>query len=70
MNFCVAKIPQGGAVAAPVAGNILSEVLPYLEIKKKEEQTLEKVSVPNITGMTVKDAKKLLSEIRLKYQDK
>lgn len=27
---------QGGAVAAPVAGNILSEVLPYLEIEKTE----------------------------------
>lgn len=27
---------QGGAVAAPTAGKILSEVLPYLEIKKTE----------------------------------
>ena len=57
-------------MAAPVAGNILSEVLPYLEIKKKEEQINEKISVPNITGMTVKDAKKLLKENRTRTKDK
>jgi len=28
---------QGGAVASPTAGNILSEVLPYMEVKKLEE---------------------------------
>lgn len=27
---------QGGAVAAPTAGKILSEVLPYLEVKKTD----------------------------------
>jgi len=27
---------QGGAVAAPTAGKILSEVLPYMEIEKSE----------------------------------
>ena len=57
-------------MAAPVAGNILSEVLPYFEIKKKEEQINEKISVPNITGMTVKDAKKLLKENRTRTKDK
>ena len=39
---------QGGAVAAPTAGKILSEVLPYMEVKKEEEKK-EKVTVPNIT---------------------
>lgn len=57
-------------MAAPVAGNILSEVLPYLEIKKKEEQINEKISVPNITGMTVKDARKLLKENRTRTKNK
>lgn len=28
---------QGGAVASPTAGNILREVLPYMEVKKSEE---------------------------------
>lgn len=31
---------QGGAVASPTAGKILSEVLPYLEVNKSE--TVEK----------------------------
>ncbi len=56
-------------MAAPVAGNILSEVLPYLEIKKEEEQK-ENVKVPNITGMTVKDARKLLKENRTRTKNK
>ena len=54
---------QGGAVAAPVAGNILSEVLPYLETEKQEEK--EKVTVPNVVGMTVKEAKSELKKVEL-----
>ena len=50
----------GGGVAAPVAGQILSEVLPYLEINKNEQK--EEVAVPNILDMTEKEAKKLLEE--------
>lgn len=55
---------QGGAVAAPTAGKILSEVLPYMEVKK-EEEAKEFVEVPNITGMTIKEAKKVLEEKEL-----
>ena len=29
---------QGGGVAAPVAGQIFSEILPYLEVQKNEEE--------------------------------
>lgn len=32
--MCGDKIHQGGGVAAPVGGKILSEVLPYLDSKK------------------------------------
>lgn len=46
--YCsVVKIIQGGAVAAPTGGKILSEVLPYMEIKK-EEEAKEYESVPNV----------------------
>lgn len=31
--YCGVKIHQGGGVAAPVGGKILSEVLPYLDTK-------------------------------------
>ena len=33
---------QGGAVAAPVAGKILTEILDYLELEKSEKNLLEK----------------------------
>lgn len=50
---------QGGAVAAPTAGKILSEVLPYMEVKKQEEAK-EYGIIPNITGLSIKEAKKVL----------
>ena len=34
MKICVVKKHQGGAVGAPVGGQVLSEVLPYLELQK------------------------------------
>ena len=43
---------QGGGVAAPVGGQIFSEVLPYLEVKKEQEaekeEVVEKKEVPVI----------------------
>ncbi len=47
---------QGGAVAAPTAGKILSEVLPYMEIKKEEEEKT-KVEVPNVVRNECKGCK-------------
>lgn len=59
---------QGGAVAAPVGGQILGDVLPYLELKKdneKEEEKIEEVEVPEIRNFNLKDAKKALKEVGL-----
>ena len=59
---------QGGAVAAPVGGKVLSEVLPYLEAQKdnvKEEDEKKDVEVPNIEGLTIEEAKKKLKKINL-----
>ncbi len=61
---------QGGGVAAPVAGQILSEVLEYMEVKKTEIESPEKVDVPNITGLTIKEAKKILKEVGLELKIK
>ena len=68
MKFCVVKIIQGGAVAAPVGGQILSDVLPYLELKKdneQEEEKTEEVEVPEIRGLNLQEAKKKLKETDL-----
>ena len=68
MKFCVVKIIQGGAVAAPVGGQILSEVLPYLELQKdneKEEDKIEETEVPEIRLHNLKEAKQILREVGL-----
>lgn len=62
---------QGGGVAAPIASQVLGEVLPYLEVKKdneKEEDAKNKVAVPNLEGMTIGEAKKVLKELNLKFE--
>ncbi len=43
------------------------EVLPYLEIKKQEteEDITESVVMPNVTGITVEEASKILKELGL-----
>jgi len=62
---------QGGAVAAPVGGQILSDVLPYLELQKDnetEEDIIEEVEVPEIRQMNLKEATNALKEIGLEIQ--
>jgi len=63
---------QGGAVAAPVAGQILGEVLPYLELKEDNAETKENkevVTVPDIKYKTLEEAEKILKErgLEIKY---
>ena len=46
-----------------LAGQIFSEVLPYLEVNQgnqEEVETIEEVSVPNVTGLSIKEAEKIL----------
>lgn len=56
---------QGGGVAAPIAGQILGEVLPYLEIKKSEEESATEVQMPNVVGLTLKEAKEILQDFEI-----
>ena len=62
---------QGGGVAAPIASQVLGEVLPYLEVKKDnetEEDAKNKVAVPNLEGMTIGEAKKVLKDLNLNLE--
>lgn len=64
---------QGGGVAAPIASQVLGEVLPYLELNKeneKEEDIKQKITVPDIRNMSIKDAKKQLKNIGLELEIK
>ena len=59
---------QGGGVAAPVGGQVFSEILPYLEVNQgnqDEVEISEEITVPNITGLSIKEAEKILKEIGL-----
>lgn len=56
---------QGGGVAAPVGGQIFSEILPYLEVNQgnqDEVEVKEETTIPEITGLTVIEAEKILKE--------
>ena len=62
---------QGGAVAAPVAGQILGELLPYLELKEDNEETKvnkEVVVVPDVKYKTLKEAEDILKKSGLKIK--
>ena len=63
------RTTQGGGVAAPVGGQIFSEILQYLEVKQENQNEIEikeEVEVPNIMGLSIKEAEKILSEKSLK----
>lgn len=60
----------GGAVAAPVAANILEKTLEYLDIPKDysdTKDTTKKVNVPDVTNRTVGEATRMLTEAGLKF---
>ena len=59
---------QGGGVAAPVGGQIFSEILPYLEVSQVKDETIEEaeeITVPDIIGKTGEEAEKIMKENEL-----
>ena len=63
---------QGGGIAAPVGGQVLSEVLPYLDLKKDKkietEEEIFDVTVPELRGLTIKEAKERLKEYKMELE--
>lgn len=58
-------------MVAPVGGQILSEVLPYMEIEKdnSEEKAEEtEIEVPEIRGKTIEEAEKTLKELQIELE--
>lgn len=56
---------QGGGVAAPVGGQIFSEILPYLEVNqgnKEEIENVEEIEAPDLLGKTLIEAQKIAKE--------
>ena len=53
----------GGTTAAPFAAQILTEILPLLGVPKTDNSAeAKKVSMPDVTGMDVRDARAILKE--------
>ena len=60
----------GGNICAPVGGQIFADVLPYLGYEPKyteEEHKTLAISVPNVVGKTLSEAKSTLSNSSLQY---
>ena len=56
---------QGGGVAAPLGGQIFSEILPYLEVSQgnqDEVEPVEQVETPDLIGKSIKEAEKIVKE--------
>ena len=59
---------QGGGVAAPVGGQIFSEILPYLEVSQgnsEEIEVVEEVETPDILGKNLSEAESILKDAGL-----
>ena len=59
---------QGGGVAAPIGGQIFSEILPYLEVNQgnqDEVEVINQVETPDIIGKTIKEAEEIIKETGL-----
>ncbi len=57
----------GGLVAAPVVSNVLSEVLPYLEIPMNGENEHPTINITKYVDKTVENATKLIEDAGLEY---
>lgn len=59
----------GGSIATPAVSQMLSEILPYLDIpsNNSDEGNVELVSVPNVTNKTIAEAQKILKAAGLEY---
>ena len=63
VNEAKVKPDFGGTTAAPFAAQIFEEILPLLGVAKTDGSAeAERVTMPDVTGMDVRDAKAILRE--------
>lgn len=69
--LCSDKIHQGGGVAAPIGGQVFSEILPYLEVSQGNEEEIEEIeqiTIPKLEGMNLLEAEKIIKELGLELK--
>jgi stage V sporulation protein D (sporulation-specific penicillin-binding protein) len=64
---------MGGAIAAPVAGKLVEDILNYLEVERRytekdKEELVTPVYVPEVRNSTIDEARKKLKEFGLEYR--
>lgn len=59
-----ARVPvdYGSTTAAPFARQILSDILPYLGIERAEAEERAEASVPDVTGLSLREAREALAK--------
>lgn len=60
----------GGTIAAPIAGELIDEILDYLGIEKQYsdgEKPDETIEIPDVRGLSADEAKKKIVDAGLKY---
>ncbi|SCG83205.1 stage V sporulation protein D (sporulation-specific penicillin-binding protein) [Proteiniborus sp. DW1] len=63
----------GGQIAAPVAGQVVKDILNYLDVEpqftedEKEDNEKENVTVPDVRNKNIKEASRLILSLGLKY---
>ena len=67
VNEAQVPVDYGSTTAAPFAGQIMEEILNYLGVEKQQPGATPRpqVTVPDVTGMTLSEAKKELSKVLL-----
>ncbi len=59
---------SGGSMAAPLAGELIADILDYMEIGKNDENVIPDVSVPNLVGEELAEAEETLKGVGLGYR--
>ncbi|MBQ9263305.1 MAG: PASTA domain-containing protein [Clostridia bacterium] len=70
VNEAQVPVDYGSTTAAPFARQILEEALPYLGVRQSQPGATEapKVTVPDVTGMTLAEARNALADAGLFYE--
>ena len=56
----------GSTIAAPVAGDLFSQILPYLGVTSVNSDAAQQAATPNLSGKSVADATRILNDNSLK----
>jgi stage V sporulation protein D (sporulation-specific penicillin-binding protein) len=59
---------SGGNMAAPMAGQLIADILDYMGIQKQGSEATRDISVPNVTGKTLQEAEKALQNVGLSWK--